>query len=114
MRILLVNVDSVIPNLALEKLRIYYERQGDKVTLIKDETLLPFIDAYEQIYVSCVFDYNKHRCRKWRGLADIGGSGYSLKKQLPVEIEKIKPKINIGFATRGCIRNSYFYIVPKK
>ena len=114
MRILLVNVDSVIPNLALEKLRIYYERQGDKVTLIKDETLLPFVDAYEQIYVSCVFDYNKHRCRKWRGLADIGGSGYSLKKHLPAVIEKIKPKINLGFATRGCIRNCYFCIVPEK
>jgi len=114
MKILLVNVDSTIPNLALEKLRVYYEQQGDKVYQIQDESLLPFIDAYDKIYVSCVFDYNKHRCRKWKGIAEIGGSGYILKKHLPVNIEKIKPKINLGFATRGCIRNCYFCIVPKK
>lgn len=114
MKVLLVNVDSVIPNIALEKLRIYHERQGDKVTRIKDESLLPFIDVYDKIYVSCVFDYNRHRCRKWRGLAEVGGSGYSLKKHLPVDIERIKPKINLGFATRGCVRNCYFCIVPEK
>lgn len=115
-KILLVNVDSVIPNLALEKLRVYYERKGDKVTKIKDESvrILPFVDAYDKIYVSCVFDYNKYFCKKWEGIANIGGSGYSLKKCLPVKIEQIKPKINLGFATRGCIRNCYFCIVPEK
>lgn len=114
MKILLVNVDSVIPNLALEKLRVYHEQQGDKVTKIKDKSLLPFVDVYNKIYVSCVFDYNKHRCRKWRGIGEVGGSGYSLKKCLPNKIEKIKPKINLGFTTRGCIRNCPFCIVPRK
>jgi len=115
-KILLVNVDSTIPNLALEKLRVYYERKGDKVTKVKDESarILPFIDGYNKIYVSCVFDYNKHFCKKWEGIANIGGSGYSLKKCLPVKIEQIKPKINFGFTTRGCIRNCYFCIVPEK
>lgn len=114
MKILLVNVDSTIPNLALEKLRVYHERQGDKVTKIKDRSLLPFVDVYDKIYVSCVFDYNRYHCKKWRGIAEIGGSGYSLKKCLPSKIEKIKPKINLGFTTRGCIRNCSFCIVPKK
>lgn len=115
-KILLVNVDSVIPNLALEKLRVYYERKGDKVTKAKDESagILPFIDGYDKIYVSCVFDYNKHFCKKWEGIANIGGSGYSLKKCLPAKIERIKPKMNFGFTTRGCIRNCYFCIVRKK
>ncbi len=115
-KILLVNVDSTIPNLALEKLRVYYERKGDKVTKIKDESvgILPFIDGYDKIYVSCVFDYNKHFCKKWKGIANIGGSGYSLKKCLPTKIEQIKPKMNFGFTTRGCIRNCYFCIVRKK
>jgi len=114
MKILLVNVDSKIPNLALEKLRVYYEQRGDKVYQIKDRSLLPFIDVYDKIYVSCVFDYNKHRCRKWESIAEIGGSGYSLKKCLPSKIERIKPKINFGFTTRGCIRNCSFCIVPEK
>jgi len=115
-KILLVNVDSTIPNLALEKLRVYYERKGDKVTKVKDESarILPFIDGYDKIYVSCVFDYNKHFCKKWEGIANIGGSGYSLKKCLPDKIEQIKPKMNFGFTTRGCIRNCYFCIVPEK
>jgi len=114
MKILLVNVDSKIPNLALEKLRVYHEQRGDKVYQIKDRSLLPFIDVYDKIYVSCVFDYNKHRCRKWESIAEIGGSGYSLKKCLPSKIERIKPKINFGFTTRGCIRNCSFCIVPEK
>jgi hypothetical protein len=114
MKILLVNVDSVIPNVALQKLRFYHEQQGDRVSQIKDESLLPFIDAYNKIYVSCVFDYHKYRCRKWRGIAEIGGSGYSLKKCLPAKIEEVKPKKNIGFATRGCIRNCPWCIVQQK
>ena len=114
MKILLVNIDSKIPNLALEKIRVYHEQQGHKVYQIKDRSLLPFIDAYDKIYVSCVFDYNKHRCRKWESIAEIGGSGYSLKKCLLSKIERIKPKINFGFTTRGCIRNCSFCIVPEK
>ncbi|GAH92586.1 unnamed protein product, partial [marine sediment metagenome] len=30
------------------------------------------------------------------------------------EIEEMKPKINIGFTTRGCIRKCPFCIVPEK
>lgn len=114
-KILLVNVDSKIPNLALEKIRIYHKQQKDKVIKIKDKSTLPlFIDSYDKIYVSCIFDYNKHRCKKWEGIAEIGGSGYDLKKRLPFKIEKIKPHINYGFTTRGCIRNCPWCIVPKK
>ena len=114
MKVLLVNVDSVIPNVALQKLRFYHEQQGDKVYQIKDTSNLPFVDVYDKIYVACVFDYHKNRCRKWRGIAEIGGSGYSLKKCLPAKIERVKPKLNIGFATRGCIRNCPWCIVQQK
>ncbi len=114
MKILLVDIDSKIPNLALAKLRVHHERLGDKVFQRKDGSLLPFLDAYDKVYVSCVFDYNKHQCRKWEGLAEIGGSGYSLEKCLPAKIEKIRPKINLGFTTRGCVRKCSFCIVPKK
>ena len=116
MKILLVNVDSKIPNLALEKIRIFYEQKGDNVVMMKDKPAkgLPFIHDYNKIYVSCVFDYNKYLCKKWEGIAEIGGSGYSLKKKLPPKIEEINPKINMGFMTRGCIRNCSFCIVPEK
>jgi len=114
MKILLVDVDSKIPNVALQKLQFYYEQQGDKVCCIRDKSLLPFVDVYDKIYVSCVFDYNKHRCKKWEGIAEIGGSGYSVTKKLPPEIEKVKPRRNIGFTTRGCVRNCSWCIVQQK
>ncbi len=116
MKILLVNIDSTIPNFALEKIRVFHKRKGDTIIKIKDESakILPFMYGCDKIYVSCVFDYNKHFCKKWEGIAEIGGSGYSLKKTLPPKIEKIKPKINLGFTTRGCIRNCSFCIVREK
>lgn len=107
---MLVSIDSKIPNLALCKIEKYHKDRGDEVfwdfPLMRNEM--------DKIYVSCVFDWNKDKCNDWEGIAEIGGSGYSLTKTLPEEIEKVKPKINLGFTTRGCIRNCYFCIVPKK
>ena len=33
--------------------------------------------------------------------------------KLPPEMESVKPRINWGFTTRGCIRKCYFCFVPK-
>ena len=60
------------------------------------------------------FEKNKDEAKEWEGRALIGGSGYSLDIELPEEIENIKPRINMGFTTRGCIRNCKFCIVPQK
>jgi len=119
MKVLLVNLDSTIPNLALHKIAMYHRLNGDRVRQIKDieSNALPdplLIDMYDKIYVSCIFLHNKYRCDKWEGVAEIGGSGYSLKKNLPSEIEAMKPKINWGFITRGCIRKCPWCIVPEK
>lgn len=99
-----------MPNLALKKIEKFYLDNNDKVTW--DFPLMRHL--VDKIYVSCVFDWNKKFCREWEGIAEIGGSGYDLRKKLPPEIEKVKPKINIGFTTRGCIRNCYFCIVSAK
>lgn len=122
MKILLVNLDSTIPNLALEKIRMYHEQQGNRVRQIKDQKgndkkSLPnplVLSGYDKIYVSCIFKWNAEQCKKWEDIAEIGGSGYSLDKVLPKEIDSLKPKINMGFVTRGCIRNCPWCIVPKK
>jgi hypothetical protein len=110
MKILLINIDSSIPNIALKKIEKYYKDKGHEV--IWD---FPLSASFcDKIYVSCVFDFNKYKCIQWEGIAEIGGSGYSLSKSLPAEIDNIKVKINYGFTTRGCIRNCYFCIVPQK
>lgn len=109
-KILLIDLDSKIPNLALKKIELYHKNLKDEVVY----NVPLFKDCVDKIYVSCVFDWNKDKCSEWDGVAEIGGSGYDLIKTLPNDIEQLNPKINLGFTTRGCIRNCYFCIVPKK
>src|SRR4030042_1408331 len=110
MKVLIINIDSTIPNLALEKIRVYHEQKGDEVLFD-----LPMCQCLcDKVYVSCVFTENAWKCREWISKAEIGGSGYDLLKQLPEEIEAMKPKINIGMTTRGCVHKCYFCVVPHK
>ena len=112
MEVLLINIDSKMPNLALKKIEKYHLDQGNEV--IWDMPLARFI--VDKIYVSCIFERNKKKCFDYEDDPKclIGGSGYSLKINLPDEIESIKPHINLGFTTRGCIRHCEFCIVPEK
>jgi hypothetical protein len=110
LKILLMDIDSKIPNLALKKIEKYHLDRGDNV--IWNNEL--FINSVDKAYVSCVFDWNKEKAKYWEGRAEIGGSGYNLDTILPKEIEEVKPRINLGFTTRGCIRKCSFCIVPKK
>jgi hypothetical protein len=108
MRVLILNIDSKIPNLALKKIEKYHIDKGDEV--VWDFELY----NSDKIYVSCIFDWNKSKCREFEGRAEIGGTGYDLKIKLPDYIEKLKPKLNMGFTTRGCIRKCEYCVVPDK
>jgi hypothetical protein len=69
----------------------------------------------KKIFVSCIFKENRKHAEEYEMYgADIGGSGYDLKSKLPPEIEAIKPRINLGYTMRGCIRNCEFCVVPEK
>lgn len=110
-KILLINIDSKkMPNLALHKIAKYYLDKGNEV--VWDNPLMG-LNA-DRIYVSCIFTKNRVKCLEWENRAEIGGSGWSIIKKLPDEIESIKPHINLGFTTRGCIRKCEFCIVPQK
>jgi len=120
MKVLLLNIDSKLPNLALRKLEMWHRQQGDNVT----SDLIHFYSA-DKVYGSCILTRNKERNssnRKQSFVSDflklrsdivMGGTGYDLSVKLPPEVEAIKPKINYGFTTRGCIRNCPFCFVPK-
>ncbi len=110
MKICLINIDSKIPNLALKKIEKYHLDKGDKV--IWNNEL--FINSVDKTYVSCIFTKNKNRINDYLNKAEIGGTGYDIHKELPPEIEEIKPRINLGFTTRGCIRKCKFCVVPEK
>ena len=106
----IIDIDSKIPNLALKKIEKFYLDGGEEV--VWNNPLMASVA--KKVYVGCVFTKNKSQCAQWEGRAEIGGSGYDISKTLPPEIEVVKPKINMGFTTRGCIRRCAFCIVPQK
>jgi len=129
-KVLLIDADSKIPNLALMKLSTYYKDKGYNVDLKKlDIPYFPWnvhknfiirTREYEKTFCSCIFNHNY---RYVLGVdIDFGGTGYSLHKNLDDEIENLEPdytlynekKTSYGFLTRGCIRNCSFCVVPEK
>lgn len=109
-KINILAIDSTIPNLAIEKIKIFYQRKG--YSIFKEFKYLGKMPTF----VSGIFSWNYLRMKFLSNYSDVelGGSGWSLSKKLPKEIEQIKPKINLGFASRGCIRKCKFCIVHKK
>lgn len=123
MKVLLIDVDSKIPNLALMKLSAYYKSLGEEVGFNVKGT--PDI-----VYASVIFKKNRSKVENLHLLYPdskiiIGGSGYDLKLRLPDEIELMRPDYSLypdndaslGFSSRGCVRNTKtcpFCIVPIK
>lgn len=118
-RILLIDADSTIPNLALMKISAYHKAIGDIVGFNVEDP--------DKVYCSIIFKKNRHMADGLRFLypnadIDIGGSGYDLKKTLPEYIESMTPDYSIypdnksyyGFTSRGCIRHCPFCIVHDK
>ena len=109
-QILLLNIDSSLPNIALHKIAMWHEQQGDIITW--DMPMM--LDQVDKAYASCIFTANKYICNNYKGLRadiNIGGTGYDLSVKLPNEIDSLNPKINYGFTTRGCIRKCPFCFV---
>lgn len=112
MKILLIDIDSKTVNIALKKIELYHQLKGDEVIW----NMPLFRNIVDKIYVSCIFTKNKDKCAEYENDPKclIGGSGYNLTIKLPEEIEIMKPKINIGFTSRGCTRKCSFCIVHEK
>lgn len=129
MKILLIDADSTIPNIALMKLSTWHKKKGDDVLLvrakipyypnkIKRKFVVP--DGFDKVYCSVVFDGNKDFI--CGNNITFGGTGADIKIKLPGDIENeeldysLYPDndISYGFITRGCIRKCSFCKVPEK
>lgn len=119
MNIGMLAVDSSYPNLALMKISGYHKARGNHV-----EWYNPF-SHYDKVYMAKVFSFTEDYLQ-WITNADQiekGGTGYDIKKVLPVEIDRMVPdydlynldkKIAYGFLTRGCPNRCKWCIVPAK
>lgn len=106
--IAIYNLEPKYFNLALEKIRKYYEDQGGKV----DDYKPLWHNKYDKIYCSSIFTWTD----KSMVTSDMicGGTGFDLTTKLSAEIEMVRVKKNVGFTTRGCPRKCPFCVVPQK
>jgi len=122
LKILLYDVDSVIPNIALMKISTYHKNLKNNVELIRGEGKPTEINYanYDKGYASVVFTKHKDLVKDFPW--NVGGTGFSLEKILPDYVEHLMPDYSlypdndysIGFLTRGCCRNCSFCVVPIK
>lgn len=130
MKILLVDADSHngFPNLALMKLSAWHKERGDEIDLIKGIPEAAPLEAYDEVFISCIFFQNAEKardyalqCEQVSEHVELGGSGIDHNVRLPDAIEHIMPDydlygldFSLGFTSRGCIRKCPWCIVPKK
>jgi hypothetical protein len=122
--VLLVDLDSRLPNLALMKLSRHFKAQGRVVDLCRGIKSLP---PAETLLASCVFNTpasarRTELMRRHYGSAlQLGGSGVDLRLRLEPEIEALAPDYSLypelgdralGFLTRGCPFHCPFCVVP--
>ena len=120
-RIGLLDVDGHnYPNLALMKISMYHKQKGDIVEWYNH------IDSrYDKVYASKVFTFTPDFGYYINAdTLEKGGTGYSLTKELPPEIDHLQPDYSIypfinsntayGFLTRGCPNKCKWCIVPQK
>lgn len=116
MKVLLLDIDGKLPNIALHKLAAWHESQGDEVIW----NLPLYLNQVDRVYASTIFTRSREEVENLIGLRpdiQIGGTGTwgwfpGSPPRLPPEVEATKALINYGFTTRGCIRHCPFCMVP--
>lgn len=126
-KILLVDIDSTIPNLALMKLSAFYKQSGDKVSLLKHPCKSGqerINHRFDKVFISSLYEENKGKTLEFAKQfhdVEIGGFFIDPLKVLPYEVEHIMPdyalykcNYSLGYTTRGCINDCPWCIVPEK
>ena len=130
MKVLLLQLDGKIPNIALMRLAAHHRGLGDEVELRRAGNAATlergFWDDHERVYGSMIFERTRpvgEALLSARPDAILGGTGWSLTttlKDVGVETRaqdySVYPgyRQSIGFTQRGCRLKCPFCVVPRK
>lgn len=114
MRVGLLPVDSLMPNLALMRLSAWHKAQGHHT-----ERAFPLAaDTYDVVYRSKQFDFTPDDTVPWPCEVVSGGTGYDLATLLTDEQDTTYPDYDLfgcayalGRITRGCVRRCPWCVV---
>jgi hypothetical protein len=129
-KILLIDGDSTIPNLAIMQMSTWFKSQGNQVDFAKagvsyypnKRGKIVHFDTQQYDAALCSVIFNGTReCIRGDGII-WGGTGYDLTTELPYVTGQCEPdysiypdnNISYGFLTRGCSRKCTFCVVPQK
>jgi len=130
MKVLILQLDGKIPNLAIMRIAAHHRALGDEVEFRRVEhvsRVAPHLgDVFDRVYASAIFEKTRPVClevqKQWPG-AFLGGTGWSLHttlEEFQITTQKLDwslyPKYphSIGFTQRGCRLKCEFCVVPQK
>jgi hypothetical protein len=130
MRILLLQLDGKIPNIALMRISAHHKAKGDEVVFQQAGSFraldVGLFDDFDNVYASLIFSRTRPLAEYLSEIypnAIIGGTGWNVELKLedigittPELDYSIYPryKHSIGFTQRGCRLRCAFCCVPKK
>lgn len=135
MNVLLLQLDGLIPNLALMRLAAHHRQRGDTVTLQHarnaDAVERGLWDSWDRVYASAIFTKTQPLARRLQKVfpdSIIGGTGVDLGKPAAerTTLERLgigtaldysdypACRYSIGFTQRGCRLSCEFCDVPAK
>jgi hypothetical protein len=126
MKILLLQLDGKLPNIALMRIAAHHRGQGDEVELrhARHSVERHLWDAFDRVYASLIFEKTRPLAERLKQVypdAIIGGTGWD--ETVKVEQYGVTTKRqdysdypafrqSMGFTQRGCRFNCYFCKVP--
>lgn len=129
-RVLLLQVDGKLPNLALMRLSTHHKSQGDEVELRQAPTVASLDRGLwdqnpDRVYASLIFEKSRpvaERISRIYPEAILGGTGWDLRTNLESlgvgrELDySLYPafRSSLGFTQRGCRLRCPFCVVPRK
>jgi hypothetical protein len=129
-RVLLLQLDGKVPNIALMRIAAHHRELGDDIELRKlgNATALErgLWDQHERVYASLIFESTRPLAERLRQIypdAVVGGTGWDLAttiEQYGITTRRqdysIYPDFrpSIGFTQRGCRLRCPFCVVPRK